>query len=821
MGLASAMSTALTGISAAETTINVVGNNLANSSTMGFKASQADFATQFLQTMSLGSQPTAGNGGTDPLQTGLGTTVAQIAPDFSQGTVESVTTPTDMAIQGDGFFIVQGTSGQQYYTRNGTFKLNSENQLVDMSGNRVMGFGVNANYQIQRTELEPLSIPLGSSNVAQATQNVTLQGTLSPQGDVATTAAILQTGVLGDAQYSAPTTTPSLALASSPNASAITATAGTSGSGTLSTGQYQYEFVYSDGPAGSTPPPTESAPSSVVTVNVANGNNQVQLDNIPAPNAADKYTYVNVYRTAAGGSTFYYDGQVNLANNPAPASFTDTLDDTTLQTNAQLDSNELTGNYSYYVTFSNETGGPPNGQESRPTALAGPLNVVDGRIQLTNLPTAAADSGWVCERIYRNSATNSGTFNYLGEIDNVTNPGTYTDSTPDSAIANNPTIDLNGPEITTSTKLDNVLELNGSTYQNVFQNGTLQFTGEKGGITLSTQSMTINNNTTVLDLMNFLDGSMGIQSPPGSDPNNLIPISEPDGDSPGAKIVNGQIQITGNNGTDNAISIGAAGLQLTTSAGTQNVNLTFNTTQQAVGESATTDFVAYDSLGSAVQVRVTAVLQSTSSSGTTYRWFADSPDNQPVNGSTSIAVGTGLITFDGQGNFVSATNDTVSIYRSQTAASSPLSFKLNFSQISGLSASSSTLSVSNQDGSAPGTLSSYQIGTDGTISGVYSNGVTRDLGQIQLARFANDAGLEQEGGSLYAQGVNSGLPQIENPGQQGAGTITAGALEESNTDIGNSLIQLILASTMYSGNSRVITTAQQCMTTLLQVMASA
>jgi len=218
---------------------------------------------------------------------------------------------------------------------------------------------------------------------------------------------------------------------------------------------------------------------------------------------------------------------------------------------------------------------------------------------------------------------------------------------------------------------------------------------------------------------------------------------------------------------------------------------------------------------------VTAVLQSTSSTGTTYRWFADSPDNQPLDGSSSIAVGTGLINFNGQGNFVSATNDTVSIFRSQTAATSPLQFKLDFSQISGLSATSSSLSVSNQDGSAPGTLSSYQVGSDGTISGVYSNGVTRDLGQLQIARFANDAGLQQQGGSLYSQGVNSGLPQVEDPGQQGAGTIVAGAVEQSNTDVGSSLIDLILASTMYSGNARVITTAQNCMTTLLQVMSTA
>ena len=127
MGLASALSTALTGLTAAETTIDVVGNNLANSNTVGFKASQANFATQFLQTFSLGSGPTENSGGTNPRQTGLGTMVADITPDFSQGTIEISSSSTDMAIQGDGFFIVQGSQGEHLYTRNGVFKINASN----------------------------------------------------------------------------------------------------------------------------------------------------------------------------------------------------------------------------------------------------------------------------------------------------------------------------------------------------------------------------------------------------------------------------------------------------------------------------------------------------------------------------------------------------------------------------------------------------------------------------------------------------------------------------------------------------------------------
>jgi flagellar hook protein FlgE len=182
-------------------------------------------------------------------------------------------------------------------------------------------------------------------------------------------------------------------------------------------------------------------------------------------------------------------------------------------------------------------------------------------------------------------------------------------------------------------------------------------------------------------------------------------------------------------------------------------------------------------------------------------------------------VGTGLIRFDGNGNFISATEDTVSIDRANIPSVSPLEFDLNFEQISGLSTQGegSELAISLQDGSAPGTLTSFIVGEDGTIRGVFSNGITRDLGQIRLARFANPAGLEQKGQNLYSTGVNSGLPVEGDPGSSGIGSIIAGAVELSNTDIGENLIDLILASTMYRGNTRVITTAQQMLDELLSL----
>src|SRR5690606_37806177 len=99
-----------------------------------------------------------------------------------------------------------------------------------------------------------------------------------------------------------------------------------------------------------------------------------------------------------------------------------------------------------------------------------------------------------------------------------------------------------------------------------------------------------------------------------------------------------------------------------TNGETTSPGLVFNVLQEAEGEGAIADFVAYDSLGAPLNVRITTVLESRTDNGTTYRWFAESPDNDPVSGS-EIAVGSGLITFDGDGKLISATNATVAIER--------------------------------------------------------------------------------------------------------------------------------------------------------------
>ena len=265
------------------------------------------------------------------------------------------------------------------------------------------------------------------------------------------------------------------------------------------------------------------------------------------------------------------------------------------------------------------------------------------------------------------------------------------------------------------------------------------------------------------------------------------------------------------------MDIPASAFQMTATDGTITTpNLGFGSIQEAAGQSATSDFIVYDTLGIPLDVRLTSVLESRDGQSSTYRWFADSADNDPATG-VDIAVGTGLVTFDGLGSYISSTDNTVQVDRQNVSSATPLDFDMDFSQISGLSTDNSTLDVSRQDGSGPGVLINFIVGEDGLIRGVFSNGMTRDLGQLRLARFGNAAGVEQKGENLFSAGVNSGLPVNGNPGEQGIGTIISGAQELSNTDIGSNLIDLILASTMYRGNTRVITTVQQMMDELLSL----
>src|SRR5689334_6804705 len=128
--VSTALFTGLTGLRAEQSYIDIIGNNLANVSTAGFRASRATFSDILSMTLSGGSGPNGNFGGTNPMQIGYGTVVSTIDTDTSQGTFQDTGRPLDVALQGKGFFtLTDGT--QQFYTRVGSFGVDSSHNLVD------------------------------------------------------------------------------------------------------------------------------------------------------------------------------------------------------------------------------------------------------------------------------------------------------------------------------------------------------------------------------------------------------------------------------------------------------------------------------------------------------------------------------------------------------------------------------------------------------------------------------------------------------------------------------------------------------------------
>jgi len=199
MGLTSALFTGLSGLNASQFTLDVIGDNIANINTTGFKSSRTLFQNQFARTLSAGTKPGDNQGGTNPRQIGLGVSVGAIQRSFTPGSVETTGVPSDLAIEGDGFFVLRTPENEQVYSRDGSFTLSADNRLISADGFFVQGYSVNQDFELIPGALGDISIPVGVLTTARATDTANLDGTLNSAGEVATQGTILQSQILYNA----------------------------------------------------------------------------------------------------------------------------------------------------------------------------------------------------------------------------------------------------------------------------------------------------------------------------------------------------------------------------------------------------------------------------------------------------------------------------------------------------------------------------------------------------------------------------------------------------------------------------------------------
>jgi flagellar hook protein FlgE len=174
------MYSGVSGLRVHQTKMDVIGNNIANVNTVGFKSSRVTFSEVFSQTLQGASGASENRGGTNPLQIGLGTNLGSIDVDMTEGASQRTDIPLDLKIEGEGFFVVSDVTGNKF-TRAGAFRIDEAGNLVSSDGLNLMGWYPNASGEIEKTRAMPLQV-LNAENMyvePELTKSITLSGNIN------------------------------------------------------------------------------------------------------------------------------------------------------------------------------------------------------------------------------------------------------------------------------------------------------------------------------------------------------------------------------------------------------------------------------------------------------------------------------------------------------------------------------------------------------------------------------------------------------------------------------------------------------------------
>ena len=219
------------------------------------------------------------------------------------------------------------------------------------------------------------------------------------------------------------------------------------------------------------------------------------------------------------------------------------------------------------------------------------------------------------------------------------------------------------------------------------------------------------------------------------------------------------------------------------------------------GTASTTATVrVYDSLGTAHDLNLS---MTEGTAPNTWKYAVTG-----ANGDT-VANGTGTVTFDAStGALTSGSPANITVTPAATTGVPAFSMALDFSKFSQVAADTG-IQASNQNGYAPGSLSSFSINPDGTIIGLYTNGLTRPIAELGMSNFPNPDGLERTGNNLWRASDNSGIPVVGTATTGGRGVISSGFLEQSNVDISNEFADLIVTQRGFQANTKVVTVVDE------------
>lgn len=273
-----------------------------------------------------------------------------------------------------------------------------------------------------------------------------------------------------------------------------------------------------------------------------------------------------------------------------------------------------------------------------------------------------------------------------------------------------------------------------------------------------------------------------------------------------------------------AIQASTLGSSVTASVDSSNHLVFTSATTGASSSVSVTSGSSNDGLSAMVGTgtAVTGTAAHTGSGNTSWYWEVASSDSNLTVGTPS----SGYIEFDSTGKLVTTdttnynTTPSVTLTPAASVGAAAFTVQLNMAGLSSYTTTSSTTSsvTATANGYASGELQDVSIGSDGIITGSYSNGQKQPLAMLALATFTNPEGLEKIGSNLYTTTVNSGsFTGGVAAGTSGTGTLSSGTLEGSNVDLAQEFSNMMITQRAYQANSKIITTSDEMMQTLIEL----
>ncbi|EAC2153617.1 flagellar hook protein FlgE [Campylobacter coli] len=829
----------VSGLQAHQVAMDVEGNNISNVNTTGFKYSRADFGTMFSQTVKIATAPTDGRGGSNPLQIGLGVSVSSTTRIHSQGSVQTTDKNTDVAINGDGFFMVSDDGGlTRYLTRSGDFKLDAYGNFVNNAGFVVQGWNINWDTQSIDSSRTPQNIFIdpGMHIPAAKSTEVAIKANLNSGLNIGNAARPLyaldsvhgfnkKTGETKDENDNGITqfyTTSKNSMEVTEKGVDAGALFNGKGQGlNLREGQGIWvsyansTFSTDKGNSNVFDPNNKTAQNNVifwgdqnkpVIMDITLNGVQIRNDNIKSLDEA--IAYINTFTNPADGrdgtgviATKKEDGSGITFTNQNSNGTTDNMKNIDLQINTGNQAGEL---------------------QNVPVANG---NFNWNAMNLNSL-TAQGDSKWI-----------AGNFQNNGNRVQVVTAHKYVYSSNPVQIA--PMYNPDGGKTWNQGDMNTA-----GTPENNYRLAV-------NGALLNTQVRTFRTTEDLRELLQRdarygvdYDGSGGFEAN-GSDVNEGVTITITENGnfsiSNPNKTTTPPAGIQQNNRTNHDLNFNvtaytdALGKVSTNDAftkifkafdGVQTVGSQKKESEQLKLSAFSAGLEIYDSLGSKHTLEVQFVKQSTTQDGgNEWQMIIRVPEPAEINttgeGPNNIVVGTAR--FNNDGSLASYNPKTLNFSPNNGAAPNQqikLSFGTSGSNDGLVSSNSaSTLTGQATDGYTSGNLKPDAIRVDdkGNILGEFTNGKTFAVAKIAMASVANNSGLEEIGGNLFKVTANSGAIVVGEAGTGGRGEMKTSALEMSNVDLSRSLTELIIIQRGYQANSKTISTSDQMLQTLIQL----